>query len=198
LPIGKKSNRAAVGRPERIAGSFGARERLRRHLVEGPYPQSRRCLRNVATKASCRPSADSASDIGSVVGGVGNLKTRQKRRGHIRRKYRVATIANAAAITSDSAATIKASARAAPAGCVAKSGGFLCRAADEFFNLHARVSDRLEPRLRILPSTSAQQLTQPRRCRGGSAAQFGSRSITFASTSEIVSPSNAGRPVSIS
>ena len=44
LAVGKKPNRAAIRRPERIAGSFGARERLRRHLVERPHPQPRRAL----------------------------------------------------------------------------------------------------------------------------------------------------------
>ena len=44
LAVGKKSNRAAIRRPERIARAFGARERLRRHLVERPHPEPRRTL----------------------------------------------------------------------------------------------------------------------------------------------------------
>jgi hypothetical protein len=44
LAVGKKPNRAAIRRPERIAGSLGARERLRRHLVERPHPELRHAL----------------------------------------------------------------------------------------------------------------------------------------------------------
>ena len=44
LAVGKKADRAAIRRPERIAGSLGARERLRRHLVERPHPEPRRAL----------------------------------------------------------------------------------------------------------------------------------------------------------
>jgi len=44
LAVGKKPDRAAIRRPERIAGSLGARERLRRHLIERPYKYPRRAL----------------------------------------------------------------------------------------------------------------------------------------------------------
>ena len=74
--------------------------------------------------------------------------------------------------------------------------GVLRRAAEQLVNLNARVSDRLEPRLRILPpDIGATVHARAEASTAGSAVQSGSRSITFASTSEIVSPSKARRPV---
>ena len=44
LAVGKKPNRAAIRLPERIAGSLGARERPRCHLIERPHPEPRRAV----------------------------------------------------------------------------------------------------------------------------------------------------------
>ena len=41
LAVGKKPNRPAIWCPERITGSFGARERPGCHLIERPHPKLR-------------------------------------------------------------------------------------------------------------------------------------------------------------
>ena len=78
LAVGKKPNRAAIRLPERIAGSLGARERLRRHLVERPHPEPRRALGR-RDERQLPAVGRQRERTGSLVGGVANLKARHKR-----------------------------------------------------------------------------------------------------------------------
>ena len=117
LAVGKKPNRAAIRRPERIAGTLGARERLRRHLVERPHPEPRRALgrcdeRQLSAVVRQRERHRIARRW------RGDLKARRKRLRGTRRKYSVAGIASAA-ITSDSAPTINPKRALCARGCVA-------------------------------------------------------------------------------
>ena len=87
--------------------------------------------------------------------------------------------------------------RSAHSACARLRGdgrrGVLRRAADQFIDLNARVSDRLEPRLRILPHTSVQQAREePRRRRAGSAANRARARSRSRSRPRSSSPSKAG------
>src|SRR5262249_53908310 len=42
--VREEADRSAVGRPERMNGVFGARQRLCRGRIEGPQPQTRRAI----------------------------------------------------------------------------------------------------------------------------------------------------------
>ena len=106
--VGKKSKRAAIRRPERIARAFSARERLRCQLVERTHPEPRLALagrdkRQLSAvgrqreRDQDRSSAVSESRSGLEIGS-----------GTSRRRYSVAGTANAAAIRSENAATVQA------------------------------------------------------------------------------------------
>ena len=70
--------------------------------------QSRDRPSAIATNASCRPSADSANETGSLVGGVGISKRAGKGSGTTRRRNCVAGTANAAASRNENTATLQA------------------------------------------------------------------------------------------